>query len=227
MASMTLQGIRDFVRTHLDVDEDDLPNVLLDQFVFEGSTRVARAEKRWPFYAESWTLMTVADQSDYTFAFIGGGLDQVQSIRSENYDLQWLGRDESHGYWPPNTTTSGEPRYWSVWGSTLRLHPTPDAEYELTIYGFREAEDWVADGAGGVPDFPEELHNTVTTWALARAYSHQDDPEMAAFYMDLFSNELDTIRSRIIDTPAAQPLVLNGRAGGSFSMGRPRYDWEI
>jgi hypothetical protein len=225
---MTLADIRDFVRTHLDVDDDDLPNSLLDSFIREGSVRIERAEKRWPFYAESWTLDTVADTSEYTFASIGDGdVDQIQSIRSTNYTLEWLGRDESFRYYPPNTTASGEPRYWSVWGTTLKLHPTPDGVYSLAILGFRKPVDWVALGAAEEPDLPEDLHNTVATWALARGYSHQDDPEMAAFYMDLHAAELDQIRRRLVDTPAHQPLVLNGRADTSFTLGRPRYDWEV
>lgn len=42
--AMTLQQMRDYIRLHLDLDEDDLPNTLIDIFIREGSKRVERAE---------------------------------------------------------------------------------------------------------------------------------------------------------------------------------------
>jgi hypothetical protein len=225
--ALTLDQIRAFVRGHIDIEEEDLPNDVLDVFIREGSKRIERAEKRWPFYAKRWTYTTVSGQSSVEFAAIDDGdIREISAIKGPQWRLTHIGQDLADEVWPESTTQTGEPTHYSIENEVLYFWPEPGDSYELTIRGYRTAVDWVAQGAGAEPDLPDELHNTVATWALARAYAQQDDPEMAALYERQFADEVTLYRNRLHDAPAPQPVVLNGGSRRS-TQGRLRYDWEF
>lgn len=224
---LNLEQIRAFVRGHMDIEVEDLPDAVLDVFIREGSKRIERAEKRWPFYAKRWTYSTVADTDEVDFTDIGTDVSQIQAIKGPRWRLKYIGMDIADEVFPENITSTSEPTYWSVENETLFLMPVPDGAYSLQIRGYRKAADWMAGGAGAVPDLPVDLHNTVATWALAKAYAQQDDPEMASVYERQFADELNLFRRRMHDTPPAQPLVANGGFGSERSLGRMRYSWEF
>lgn len=219
---LNLQQIRDFVRGHMDIEEEDLPDPVLDVFVAEGFGRIVRAEKRWPFYATRWAYVTVAGTDEIPFTDIGTNISEIQSIKGPSSRLHYIGMDVADEVWPENVVQSSEPSHWSVENETLYLWPTPGSAYSLILRGYRKPTDWMAGGAGAVPDVPDELHNTVAVWALSRAYEQQDDPEMASIFERKFADELNLFRRRIHDTPAAQPLVVSGRHlhGGALPMMR-------
>lgn len=229
--ALTLNLIRTFVRTHLDVEQDDLPDTVLDAFIREGSKRIERAEARWPFYETFWGFSAGVNPIGlYPKSGIAADIDQIASIANGTFgQLTWLGFDAFTELTRQQSGASGRPVYWSEWADNLVFFPAPDATYNLTIRGYRKPLDWVATGTGGVPDMPDELHNTVQTWALSKAYAQQEDPEMSALYERQFSDELNEFRRRLVVTPHPQPLVLNA---GSLRRAddllvRPRFDWEV
>lgn len=222
---MDLQAIRDFVRTHMDLDTEDLPDTMLDTFCREASRKVERAEKRWPMYEAAWTLATEAGISTFDISALDPEVREISSVTTPTQRLRWLGPDEaSTGFL--NDATRNEPRAWSLWGSTLTVFPIPDKVHTLTILGYRQPKDWVADGAGAEPDMHSDLHLTVATWVLSRAYAQQEDMELAAYFAQAFDNELETFRRRFVDTPAPQPLILGRGRAATAPFGRLRYDWE-
>lgn len=228
MSHHTLQNIRDFVRGHLDIEEDDLSNAVLDHFIREGSKRVERAEKRWPFYEKEWSFNTVAGTSDYTLTSIANDISEVGALISPRQPLDWIGRDEADRWFPLQSATTGYPVAFSQWAEELRLYPTPDAVYTIIVRGYRKPTEWVDAGAGATPDMHEDLRNCVAQWALARAYAQQDDPEMASLFERQFADELNFYRRRINNTPPPQPFVLNGQRSvrGNLFSGRLPYSWE-
>ena len=64
----TLEQLRTYVRQHLDLDQSELPNELIDVWARDASTKIARTRKRWPFLETSWTLTTVASTRDYALS---------------------------------------------------------------------------------------------------------------------------------------------------------------
>lgn len=228
--AMTLQGIRDFVRTHLDLEVDDLPDDILDTFIRDGSKRIERAMVRWPFYEKTWIFATVSGSSDYPKSGIAADIDEISfmEIADNRSPLQWLSMDELQTLQRLRPTTS-RPYYFAEWQDTFSLFPTPDIAYGVVLRGYRVPHDWVADGAGGTPDMPDELHNTVATFALSKSYAQQEDPELSSFYERQFNDELQTYMRRISVMPLSQPLVLNGgprtRSGRSDVLRRPLYGY--
>jgi len=226
----TLQNIRDHVRSVLDLDETDLADTVIDVFAREGSNRIEQSAARWPLYEVDYTFTTVAGQSDYPLSSIDvGDLRTPVRLRSPNHELSWIGSDVGDMGWPRNIVTSSDPYYWRSWGDVIRLYPTPNSDYIIQVRGYRRARDWVAEGAGGEPDLPDELQNLVTVWTLARAYAQQEDVELASFYMTNFASELDVLQHRFDGAPLAQPMVLNGGAPNRYqgqALLPGRYDWE-
>jgi hypothetical protein len=223
--AMNLADIRSYVRSHLDLDEEDLPNTLLDVFIREGSKRIEQAEKRWPFYEQTYEFTTTADQSDYEIADIASDINEIVAMRGPRWEMRWIGRDEGDARFPRNIDNNGEPVWFSIWADTIRLFPTPDESYTIIVRAYRKPVDWVALGAGEEPDLPDELHNTVAMWALARAYGQQDDPELAAFYERQFADEMMLFRRRFVDAPPPSLMQLNG-GGRVTRLSRMRFDWD-
>ena len=231
--ALSLQQIRDYVRLHLDLEIEDLPDQVLDFFIREGSHRIERAEPRWPFYEISVPLGLLTGQSTISKAEIDPTLDQISGITHDVSvafpPLVWVGRETINDQLSMRPNALGRPLYFSEWAGNVLFFPTPDLDYNLTVHGYRRGSDWVADGAGASPDLPEELHNTVAVWAVAKAYAQQEDELLAGLYERQFSDELNEFRRRLVVTPLHQPVVIGGGTPPSpmERFARPRFDWEV
>ena len=116
----------------------------------------------------------------------------------------------------------------------MRLYPTPSSVDTIYVRGY---EDRAAFGAGSSDatepsDLPTPFHMVLATYGIARAYEQQEDPTMSAQYFSIFNQELDNLRARYEDMPAAQPVRLNSRSvsrwmSQSYMPNRLRYSWEL
>lgn len=221
--ALSLQQIRDYVRNHMDLEVEDLPDAVLDVFIREGSRKVESAEQRWPFYEASYSAATAAAVGALAKSAVSPELKRVSEIvHADNGDiLTWVSVPESQRF----NGQSGRPTHYAEWGDDILLLPTPDAVYSLTIFGYRHQRDWVAEGAGAEPDMDEPLHNTVALWALHRAYAQQEDPEQAGLFHSLFDTELNELGRRLTEMPLSRPLIMNRQRRRLRS--RPLFDWEV
>lgn len=206
----TLDQLRVYVRQHLDLDESEVPNSLLDVWARDATIKIARTRKRWPFFECSWVLPVVSGQADYAISDLSPDCDEITSIVRNDRRLIFMGRDEAEAAYLPYQTSSGFVSYYNVWGDNLRLYPTPSGVDTLDLRGYRKVNDWVADGAGAVPDFPEDFHDAVRLYLLGMAYMQQEDPEMASQFINAFNAEMDVLKKQYGDAPGAYPLVLGG-----------------
>ena len=206
----TLDELRIYVRQHVDLDESEIPNALLDVWARDASIKIARTRKRWPFFETSWTLTTVDGQRDYPLSNLSPNCDEVTSVVRDDRRLQYMGRDEAEAAYLPYQTSNGFVTFYNVWADTLRLYPTPSGADVLQLRGYRKVNDWVADGAGGEPDFPDDFHDAIRLYLLGMAYLQQEDPEMAQQFIGAFNAEMDVLKKQYGDAPGAYPLVLGG-----------------
>jgi hypothetical protein len=210
----TLDELRRYVRQHLDLDESEVPNDLLDVWARDASVKISRTRKRWPFLEASWTLTTTLGQRDYdlnNIALFNPAVDEIVSVVRDDRRLTFMGRDEAEeAYLPFQSNSNGFVSYFNVWNNVLRLYPTPDSADVLDLRGYRKVNDWVAGGAGAVPDFPDDFHDAVRLYLLGMAYLQQEDPEMAAQFLNAFNGEMDLLKKQYGDAPGAYPLVLGG-----------------
>ena len=231
--TLTLQNMRDHIRSHLDLETDDLPDSLIDTWVREGSKRVERAEPYWPFY-ENITFTDVAPVTVNLYSkssAFNASWEQINAfwIDDGKAPLRWVGYDALTEMAQQESGNTGRPYYWAEWNNYVSFWPALDTTYTMWIRGYRMPLDWVADGAGASPDLPDDLHNTVLMWALNRAYLQQEDAQLAAVFERQYADELNEFRRRITITPPNQPLVLNGGAvrRPENLLVRPRFDWEV
>jgi hypothetical protein len=225
---MDLAAIRDFVLTHTDLDSEDLPDRLLDAFCREASRKIERAEKRWPMYESQWTLNTETGVAAYDLTSLASATSDVcrdvSGVSADGKPLRWVGPDEARA--AAITSGTSGPRAWSQWGNAVTLYPTPSSDAVLDVYGYRAPRDWVAAGSGAEPDMDPDLHLTLATWVLSRAYAQQEDTELASYFAQTFDQELEAFRRRYVDSPPAQPFVLGQGRNESMPFDRLRYPWE-
>ena len=228
MTSMTLQQMRDQVRSVVDIDTTDISDTVLDNMIGQGFDTIVYSEKRWGFYETTTTFNTVGGTNKYTLATIAAapdaitqGIREIMSLRNDDHVLEFIGNDNADFIYPLNVTTSGQPWEWSFWNDTVCMYPTPDGAAVIHARVTRYPTDFgVGSAAGSSPDLPTPFHPILVTYAIAKAYLQQEDPVMAQQYLLQFQTDLDNIGRRYADTPAPQPMVANSRMATRYSFGR-------
>jgi len=227
MTSMTLQQMRDQVRSVVDIDTTDISDTVLDNMIGQGFDTIVYSEKRWPFFETSTTFNTVGGTKKYTLATIAGapdaitqGIREIMSLRNDDHVLEFIGNDNADFIYPLNVTTSGQPWEWSFWNDTVCMYPTPDGAATIHARIMRNPTDFgVGSASGSSPDLPAPFHPILVTYAIAKAYLQQEDPVMAQQYLLQFQTDLDNIGRRYADVPAPQPMVANSRIATRYAVG--------
>lgn len=228
----TLNELRQMTRDHMDVDDVELSNVLLDMFAREGSSRIEKHVQAWSFREHIFRFQTTAGPGSYPYNNVsdpdrGFMMRKIVGIWSENGPLKWLGPQDAMSRGRLRLAAPGVPTAWYEYGGQFHLLPAPEVGTELIFQGVREPRDWVLEGSGGEPDFPPEFHNTVWLWMLGRAYGQQEDTELSMMYMDLFQDELERLAKDYEMMPPPQPTIMSGLSSRpNISFGGMRYDWE-
>ena len=179
------------------------------------------------------------------------GLREIAALKTDNHVLEYIGYDVGDVIYPLDSNTTGRPWYWSMWSGgssasagisnqTIRLYPTPGEIQTISVRGYRNAVDYGGNTAvyrtavadADTPDLPIPFDNVLTLYAIYRSYQQQEDAAMGQQYYAQFIQELENLRARFEDAPAAQPLILNSmRAsrwmGQSYLPNRLRYSWEL
>lgn len=227
--ALSLQNIRDFVRDHMDTDEEELPNSLLDRFIQDGSDRIDNYSRTWGFRAVEYTLPVVSGTQSYDLdseatLIAPAPLRDIVDLRGPSFTLtpsdHRLERERAS-----TTANSGTPRAWTLWGRSLYLWPVPSATADYTIIGYREATDWIS--VNDSPDFPDTFHELIAWWALNRAYAFLDDPEMSAFYRDEFALELRGRAKKYLTGADSAPFVMGGGRRGLTTNNLGPLRWPV
>ena len=210
---MNLQELRNYVRTQLDVDEEELPNPLLDSYFSEAFDRTIALESRWPFYEERWSVaytpaegaIVLPEDCDpagiMALVDLATGARLVQ-ISNEAAEDNFVGGQQNG---------SSVPATYSIYANKVLLWPTPgtsDRQYHLR--GYRLSHDWMAvSGASGEPDCDKRLHILLAHYAIALAYAQQEDEVLEDVYMKRWQNSFAVIHVAICKPRHHRPLVFN------------------
>jgi hypothetical protein len=203
---MNLDQIRVFVRTQLDLDETDLPDILLDVFIRDGYDHIVNLERRWPFFEVIWLLTADVDGT----VILPLEADVVESVIAQDghrlwhADTRWI-EDNFAG-----STTTGTPAYWSQINRTMYIWPKPTAVFPLQARGFRKPADWVAAGASAEVDADVRLHIPVAYYACSMGYAQQEDEVLEQTYMNRFREAVTVAQAAVMRAWTGQPKILNG-----------------
>ncbi|HEU0069380.1 MAG TPA: hypothetical protein VFQ26_09015, partial [Nitrospiraceae bacterium] len=156
---MNLQELREYIRVQLDMDEEELPNALLDSYLQEGFLRTISMENRWPFYETRWNVAAldenIALPVDADPAGVTSLVDQTNGYRLMQVAYE-LAEDSFVGMW----STTSNPMYYSIYGGAIILWPAPldDFARDYALRGQRLPTNWTVGGAGATPDCDVRLH---------------------------------------------------------------------
>jgi len=209
---VNLAQLREYVRVQLDVDEEELPNSLLDTYFTEAFLRTMSMETRWPFYESRWTVSRVAGPNEIPLptgcdpAGISALIDHTNGYRLMQVANE-LAEDSFVGMW----STASNPMYYSIYGNALVLWPTPpdDFERQFSLRGYRLPGDWVSQGAGAEPDCDVRLHQLLAHYAIALAYAQQEDEVLEDTYMKRWQASFVAAHNAICQPRHHRPLILN------------------
>jgi hypothetical protein len=209
---VNLQQLRDYVRTQLDVDEEELPNALLDSYFTEAFDRTIALETRWPFYETRWAVAYTPSEAliilpeDCDPAGIMALIDLATGVRL----LQISNEAAEDTFVGGQQNGSGTPASYSIYGSKIVLWPTPgENERQYHLRGYRLSHDWMLDGASAEPDCDKRLHILFAHYAIALAYAQQEDEVLEDVYMKRWQNSFVSLHAAICKPRHHRPLVLN------------------
>jgi hypothetical protein len=179
------------------------PVARLNQFLNEGYGIVNR---RVGFYAAESTqsLRTAAGTATYPWP---PDLVRLRSLKDSdrNLLLQPVLVDDLDR---SNPTTQGAPYCYALQGPNVRLYPTPDAAYNLSVRYWRSPPQLVADS--DVPWFPPDWHSLLVFYALKRCYAGDDDMPQAQYWTGEFNNMLSQFAADVKFPSTDQVHVVRG-----------------
>jgi hypothetical protein len=208
----------------LDMDDEELPNAMLDSYINEAYLRMISMENRWPFFETRWTTDKLAGTTDVDLPTDCDPSGLFSVIDGDNgMRLTQVSNEQAEDNFSQIATTT-IPVYYTIWGSVLRLWPDPDTNRELRLRGYRYASDWMGGGAGAEVDADVRLHILLAHYAIALSYAQQEDEVLEDVYMKRFSAGFMAARNAIINPRHNRPLVFNGGLplGG---LGRQQLVW--
>lgn len=227
---MDVKELQDYVRNHLELDEDDLPDSLLNPYLQDAFQRTIDFDGRWPRYEKAWDVALIAGQPAVS---LPADIDPTQLLtvisQANGYRLVGITQENAEAlYLQGNVTVmTGAPIYYSLFGTDangltqLYMWPTPDVTagpYSLHLRGYRQPV-W-SEAASTIPDLDARLHFALAYYAMGLVYAAQEDEILEGVYMARWSRDLAQAAKRILAPAHHRPLVLNG---GAPTGGVPSY----
>jgi|SRR6478735_596018 len=209
---MDVQGLRNFVRAQLDVDDEELPDSLLNIYLQEAFDRTMAFSSEWPRNEKTWDLSIPDGQNTVTLP-ADVNVPSIVSIASavNGYRLAIISPQTAEDIFLTGNAAPlyGTPIYVTVWARQLQLWPNnqDSLQYDLVIRGYSQPV-WT-NGASDIPDLDPRLHVTLCYFAIALAYAQQEDEVLEASYMNRWSRDLQQ-QLKILRQPLHhKPLVMN------------------
>lgn len=147
---MNLGEMRNYIREHIDLDDVDVSNTLIDNWLREGHSRIQEFSHNWPhLLAEvEATVDTIVDISAWR---------AVHDVRIDRWTLREIPHSSARKRWPNTMSATGTPTHYSIVGRSLYLWPKP-ATIVPASPGSPESIDWpgpVSFVSGvGAPTYP-------------------------------------------------------------------------
>ena len=208
---MNLQQLRDYVRAQLDIDEEELPNALVDTYLSEAYLRTISMENRWPFLEDRWNVTAFDDNIALPDTVDPSGIAALVD-QTSGYRLIQIGNELAEDFFIAGWSTASHPSHYTLYGGGITLWPTPPDDYTrgYTLRGQRLPVDWIAGGASAVPDCDVRLHQLLAHYAIALTYAAQEDEVLEDTYMKRWQASYVAAHNAICQPRHHRPVVFNG-----------------
>ena len=207
---MDVATLRAYVRNHLEVDDEELPDALLNEYLQDAFERTVALDNRWPRNETTWQLSKVVDGTTISLP-PSVLIPSIISVTNGTRRLSYITYENAEDMFTENqVVATGVPVYWSTWGREMQLwpNPGPEASYDVTVRGYRQPV-W-DNAASTIPDIDERLHPALAYYAMGLVYSAQEDEILEGVHMARWDRDAKAFMGAIMDPPRHRPLVLNG-----------------
>jgi hypothetical protein len=213
--------LKTYVRDHLEVDDEELPDTILNVYLQDAFDRTVSLDNRWPRNEKTWSATKIAGSTTVTLPLDVNIPSIISVLGTNGRRLGYVTNENLEDtFYTGVSVTTGEPSYWTTWQGQLLLMPNPgvDTTYGLTIRGYRQP---VWDNlASTIPDVDTRLHPALAYYTMALSYAAQEDEVLEGVYMARWERDCRSLMSAILDPPRHRPVVLNG---SSIRWGAPAF----
>src|SRR5262245_10837719 len=155
------------------MDDEELPDTLLNPYFQEAFDRTMAADNRWPRYEKTWVVSKVPDVATISLpADVNPpGILSVLSL-ADGYRLVAINHENAEDLFTPSTMIgTGSPVYFSVWAGQMYLWPNLDntVSADFQLRGYRQPV-WTT-GASDIPDIDARLHLTLCYEVMSLVYA--------------------------------------------------------
>lgn len=216
---MQVQELRAYVRNHLEMDDEELPDVLLNNYLQDAFDRTMARNNNWPRNEKTWSLSKIADMPAVSLP-PDLNLPTIMSVTSvaDGYRIVQANHENAETTFGTQPITGiTKPIYYSLWGGQLWLWPGTSV-YDIVLRGYRQPV-WT-NAASEIPDLDERLHLALAYYAMGLAYAQQEDEILEAVYMARWDRDVASQMRAILEPSHHRPLVMNA---GNPVGGTPSY----
>jgi hypothetical protein len=221
------QELRDFVRAHLEVDDEELPDTILNVYLQDAFERTMAMDNRWPRNEQTFSVSKVAGADAATLPPTLS-VPTIMSVTSvaNGYRLPVMNHENMEDTFVPNYTVGGgQPVYVSIWAGQMYFWPkvNTDDSYDVNVRAYAQPA-WDSN-ASAIPDLDSRLHIALAYYAMSLVYAAQEDEVLEGVYMARWNRDVTQTLKSIMEPVHSHPLVLHGGnpAGGwpSFVVNLP------
>ena len=213
---MDVGTIKSYVHNQLEMDDEELPDALLDIYLQDAFDRTMAFDNRWPRYENTWDLSMVTGANTIT---LPSDLNRpsISSVIAthDGYKLAMIspGNAEQQFLNANQTVPTGTPIYYSLWQNLMTLWPAPFEDslpFNVAVRAYRQPV-WT-NGASVIPDMDDRLHITLAYFAISLVYAQQEDEILEGVYLARWQRDLSQQMKAILEAPHNRPLVMHGGA---------------
>lgn len=212
----TLAELRAKVRSQTQTKDSVLTDDEIDSWLQEAFDRTIGAINQWPFYEETWSLTLLAGQSTIALptspALEPQGIVSIMDV-TDNVKLAMVDHEWAEDWYGVSPASAGTLTHFSVWDDTINFWPALDlgTNHAIQVRGYRQPNDWIADGASAQPDCDSRLHLGLANYAIALAYIQQEDESLERVYMERWQKDVEIAFRAITDPGRNRPLTMGPR----------------
>lgn len=209
---MDTQDLRDYVRAQLEVDDEELPDSILNVYLQDGFERTISMDNRWPRSEKTWDVSKASGSPSATLPS-DLNIPSIMSVVStaDGYRLAIMSHANAEDTFTP-LTSSGftQPLYVSFWAQKMYLWPQLplDQSYDVQIQGYSQPA-W-DNSASAIPDLDPRLHIALCYYAMALSYAAQEDEVLEGVYMARWNRDVMQTIKTLLAPVHNHPLVLHG-----------------
>lgn len=133
------------------------------------------SRKQWSWLEASASFNTVANTYEYAVTSLGSDVDKVASLRIEESPdyLIAVPALSMDAMFPDPDRSTGQPRYYTIWGANIRVFPVPAQVYSIKGKYYKTAPELTSDSS--TPLIPAKFHWVWLKGAQAYGLEFNDD----------------------------------------------------